>query len=297
MTPCSARLAEDAVAIFLFHGVVPEHRHIVRNYTRKHLSLARFEEVLDELRARGTCVSMADLAASRPLPPRAFAITFDDGFENNVSVAAPALRRRGLPATFYLTTDFVDGNRASWIDRIEEAVERVPAVDLRLPFLPGHGPWIRPEEKRALLDEIRRSVKADRSIDPDTFADGLRRLLDAGPFRPDPTLDQKLNWDQARALADDELFTLGGHGRTHRILAYLEPEELEREVADSTAILRRELRRPLEHYSYPEGLAHCYDSRVIETLRRYGIRCCPTAEDGVNRPGDDPFRLKRILVT
>jgi len=301
MTTYAPHLSDGSFAIFLFHGVIREQIHPVRNYTRKHLPLARFKSVLQELRAAGAPVSIPDIVDAsrgrRTLPPRAFAVTFDDGFENNFSVAAPALREAGVPATFYVTSGFVDHNSASWIDDIEEAVEKTDSVTLKLPFPLPRDSFRRPEEKRDLLEAIRKHVKGDPRIDPYSTAREIRRQLGAGSFVPDPGLDQKLSWDQVRELSRDPLFTFGGHGHTHRILSYLDPGRLEEEVTLSMDLLRRATGSAVLHYSYPEGLAHCYSEAVIACLKGRGIVCAPTAEHGVNRVGDDLFHLKRILVT
>ncbi len=51
------------------------------------------------------------------------------------------------------------------------------------------------------------------------------------------------------------------------------------------------------HYSYPEGLEHCFSDRVIDRLQRHDIACCPSAEDGTNALDTSPFHVKRIMVT
>jgi peptidoglycan/xylan/chitin deacetylase (PgdA/CDA1 family) len=295
----SSFLARDTFAVFLFHGVVRSNRRTVRNYTKKHLLMERFQEILDSLAAAGVAISMPQIAvaaeAGKPLPPRAFAITFDDGFANNYSLAAPLLEKMDMPAAFYVTTGFVDANGSSWIDRIEYAVELVPGVHLRTPAVLS-GSYSSASEKRDLLDRIRRLVKCNRDIDPYAFAAEFCDQLGVQTMDPDPELDQKLNWDQVRELHSNELFTVGGHGHTHRILEYLPRSELEGEIALSIETLERRLGTKVEHYSYPEGLAYCYSDRVIEVLRRHGIRCSPSAEHGINRHGEDLFRLKRIMV-
>jgi peptidoglycan/xylan/chitin deacetylase (PgdA/CDA1 family) len=53
----------------------------------------------------------------------AFVLTFDDGFENNYTIAAPILLRLNVPAIFYITTDYIEKNMMSWIDLIEYAAE------------------------------------------------------------------------------------------------------------------------------------------------------------------------------
>ncbi len=136
MTDYSAFLSDNSVAIFLFHGVIRGNRYEVRNCSRKHLTVDRFVAILDRLCKRGVPVSMEDIVVStreaRALPPRAFAVTFDDGFENNFSVAVPLLEARKIPATFYVTSGFIDTNGSSWIDMIEYAFEARPSFKLLL---------------------------------------------------------------------------------------------------------------------------------------------------------------------
>lgn len=301
MTDYASFLEAGRVAIFLFHGVIREKRHVIRNYTQKHLLLDRFVAVLRELRdAGGVPVSMDEIVAARrsgrSLPSRAFAITFDDGFENNLSVAAPVLVEHGIPATFYVTTRFVAENGSSWIDLCEAAVDARSSFVLQA-FSPElDGAYARRDEKISLLERIRRLVKNDRSIDPYAFAARFREALGAGALEPDPDLDRKMTWAELRTLAAERSFTVGGHGHTHRILEFLDDAELEDEVVLSLAKLRGHLGTRVEHYSYPEGLAHCYSPRVIAVLERHGIVCSPTAEHGTNGSGEDLFHLKRIMV-
>ena len=42
--------------------------------------------------------------------------------------------------------------------------------------------------------------------------------------------------------------------------------------------------------------AHCYSEKVIKELKKKGVRCSPTAIDGINKTGTDPFHLLRIMV-
>ncbi len=293
-------LAPDTYPILLFHGVVPRHEHEIRNYNRKHISTDRFIAVLRELSAKGTSIAMPDVVAmargDMALPYRAFAVTFDDGFANAVAIAAPILAELRIPATFYITTAFVERGGGSWTDLLEQAVEACSSFRLSVP-LPVEGRFSTRDEKIRLLEELRRIVKRDPAVDPYELANELWRQLGVSDLEPDPMLDIKMSWTQVRALAATNGFTVGGHGDTHRILTFLSPTELEREIATSISLLRDYVGGPIEHYSYPEGLAHCYSDDVIAALRRHGIHCAPTAEPGVNRARDDLFRLKRIQVT
>lgn len=296
------RLEPKACAVFLLHGVVESNPCAVRNYNRKHIESRYFRAFLEDLLARGRAIDMDEVLdaceAGRDFPDRSFAITFDDGFENNLSVAAPILSELGVPATFYVTTRFVDENAMSWIDRIEAVFEDAAHDALRLPWEAGSRPLRSVAEKVAALEEIRRVVKRDPGMDLESLIAGLSAQVGRAPVVAlDGPLDLKLDWSGVRELDRNPLFIVGGHSHSHRILAFLEGAELDREIAASFELLESKGGVRSAHYAYPEGLAHCFNEAVIDRLKAGGIRCCPTAMDGINRRGADPFRLKRIMVT
>ena len=72
---------------------------------------AMFEELLDIFSRDYRIVPLAGLlemiAKKQPVQPRTVAITFDDGYLDNYSVAAPILKRRNIPATFFVTSGYV----------------------------------------------------------------------------------------------------------------------------------------------------------------------------------------------
>lgn len=74
---------------------------------------ARFAEQLDTLIASGyMAISLAQLHAGltqdAPLPEKPVVLTFDDGYEDAYSVAAPILVERGLTGTFFIVSGFMD---------------------------------------------------------------------------------------------------------------------------------------------------------------------------------------------
>src|SRR5688500_7529622 len=71
-----------------------------------------FLRQLDHLRERGIAGLDVSTALMRPSP--GVAITFDDGCETDLLIAAPALRERDFGATFYITTGFL--GRRGYLD-------------------------------------------------------------------------------------------------------------------------------------------------------------------------------------
>lgn len=73
---------------------------------------ATFEADLDYFLQHYTPVNVAQVLAyvyeQQPLPPRAFFLTFDDGLAECATIIAPILKRKGIPAAFFINSDFVD---------------------------------------------------------------------------------------------------------------------------------------------------------------------------------------------
>ncbi|HEB98310.1 MAG TPA: polysaccharide deacetylase family protein [Thiotrichales bacterium] len=128
------------------------------------VSPRRFEAQLRWLQAQGWqgfTVSELVRRAGHDLPPRALAITFDDGYADNFTEALPLLQRYGFPATLYLV---VDRHGRDW-SRARDA-RRAGAL--------AAVPRLGDEQVRAMLDSGWIELGAHTVTHPD-----LRRLGDA----------------------------------------------------------------------------------------------------------------------
>ena len=295
------RLSDSELCIFLFHGVIPCNTKMVRNYTGKHMLLDCFRECIRRLCIAGYPLTMeqayAFLREGSPFPPRSFVISFDDGFENNYSVAMPVLVELDVKPIIYVTTSFVNSGEQSWIDKIEAACEVSGSFKLKFDWLSDLGVIRSREDKISLLKMVRGFVKGNPQVDPLQLA---VEFIDQIELSTEPDyddhLDKKLSWEQVRHLNQAGLATIGGHSHSHRILSFLSDADLELEIDTSLELLACNAGVPSDHYSYPEGLQHCFSSTVISLLKDRGVKCCPTAIDGSNPVGSDPFLLKRFLV-
>ena len=66
------------------------------------------------------------LESGSPWSEPAALITFDDGYRDNFEVAAPILRERNVPATFFLPTAFLEAPRLPWWDQVAYAIKTDP---------------------------------------------------------------------------------------------------------------------------------------------------------------------------
>jgi len=296
-------LYHDKFTIFLFHGVVNELDTQVRNYNNKHIFAADFENLLIQLKELGNPLSMDDVIDfyenNIPLPQRSYAITFDDGFENNFSVAVPILEKNSTPATFYISTNLVNKNLMSWIDQIEYCFEITDTISIRLPWDDNSIELNSKESKIKCLKNIRKQVKANQNLYvPEVIVSMIFDQCNIDMISSnDHPLDKKMNWDQVSNIYKHKLFTVGGHSHNHLSLGSLDTSIMGQEIDFSIHYLNKKADISSCHYSYPEGQEIDFNDDVIETLKKNGIKCCPTAMEGVNELTiGSLFHLKRVMV-
>lgn len=227
--------------------------------------------------------------AEGTLPPAAAAITFDDGYRDNHEVAAPLLKRRGIPATFFIASRFLDGG-LMWNDGIAEAIRHCTQSDIALPELGlsslPMGTW--PQRRSALhtlLQKLKYLPLAER--------DRAVRAVQAA-CRTTITTDLMMSSDQVRDL-HRQGFGIGAHTCHHPILTALPDIEAEREIVQGRADLQTCIDSEVPLFAYPNGrISKDFDKRHRDIARRAGFAAAFTTEPGVCRGSSDFWSLPRF---
>ncbi|AFZ13623.1 polysaccharide deacetylase [Crinalium epipsammum PCC 9333] len=264
-----------------------------------------FAEHLEVLQKDYHPLSLTELVKAHQggkLPNRSVAITFDDGYADNLHQAKPLLNRYGIPATVFVSTGYLGQQREFWWDELE-----------RLVLAPGQLPEklslkINGKTHELELGTARnytqqdykgdRTAKAHKSIPGSRmfFYYELWQLL-----RPLPenerlqALEDIRIWADAKPtarhshrsllpeevslLGDGELVEIGAHTVTHPFLSE-QPTALQAdEIQGSKTQLEEMLNRPVTTFSYPFGN---YTTETVELARNAGFSCaCSTVEDTV----------------
>jgi peptidoglycan/xylan/chitin deacetylase (PgdA/CDA1 family) len=235
------------------------------------------------------------VSAGRRLPPRAVAITFDDGYADNHRLAAPVLRALGLPATVYVATGPLDGQGPLWMAAVRALVAHASGPEL---VVPGTEPVAlgsrsgREAAVRALTRALVPLPGAERTVRIAAAAAAagvdVERVL-AGAM---------LGWEQVRELARDG-WTIAAHTVTHPNVALAPRAEAEAEIAASRDALAAAIGAPVVHFAYPNtgGCHRYFGAEVAQMLRRLGFRSGATSRAGALRPDTDPFALPRVGVS
>ena len=281
------------LAILLYHGVV-----------RRRLEVADFcfitdEELrrqLDVLRRRFRIVSLEEgvrLLDAGELDEPTAVITFDDGFENNLEVALPALREAGAPATIFVCTDLLDSARVPWYCRLHDAITRTARRELEWDgarwSLEGNA------ARKAAADRLKNGLKRLPQSELEAAVDEIARRLDADAGAPDPRF-RMLTRAAMREMARGGLIDFGAHTGSHAILSRLtaaeKSSEIERSVSEVSAITGA----PCRTFAYPNGRFEDYDGASLDLLRRAGVTVAVTAEKGWNDARTPRLELLRFAI-
>jgi peptidoglycan/xylan/chitin deacetylase (PgdA/CDA1 family) len=237
----------------------------------------------------------AGAAERGTLPAGAVALTFDDGYRDNLENAVPALVELGLPATFFLTTQALEGGTEYWWDALERALliaKTVPktltvTVDGQRLELPtstnserraAHG-LLHPLLVRATLDE-----RDARLAEVLQWADVPLRSSSA-PI---------LTAHEVQQLARMPRCSIGTHTVHHLALGAQTAKVVADELGQSCRALAALIGRPVTSLAYPYG---DFSPGVVASARAEGLSVAVTCEAQSVRTLDDSLRIPRVEVT
>jgi len=219
----------------------------------------------------------------------AVAITFDDGYADNASVALPILKRLGLTATFFVASGYLNGGRM-WNDTVTEAVYRHSHNDLDLSDM-GLTVYATGtvNEKSAAAQAILTSLK----YLPQNVRDSIARTIAARVANELPD-NLMMTEAQVRELSDNDM-TVGGHTVSHPILSMIDDDAAFREIDENQKVLQEITARPVDLFAYPNGKANVdYTDRHVEILKSLEFKAAVSTEWGTVSKSSDPYQMPRF---
>jgi peptidoglycan/xylan/chitin deacetylase (PgdA/CDA1 family) len=257
-------------------------------------------------------ISLAELVdgfKGRRLPDRAVAVTLDDGYADNLEVAAPILLEHKVPATLFVATDFIDSGGPLWWDELAslllEPAELPPMLTLTscdghqwpIPALPAHQRWSADNapppweaEPRTRLRAYYEVWLALRGLDAparDAALDEIAEWSDAS--RPSGRV--LLTWEQLREFAALPGFELGAHTLTHPVLPSCSHEQARAEIAGSAGQLRAGAGVAVEQFAYPFGV---WSPSVAQLVADLGFSAAYTTDGSAISWSSSRHSLPRV---
>ena len=276
------------LSILIFHRVLAR-RDAIMNWDRDALE---FERAIAWLKAWFNVLPLDEAIVrlrDRSLPACAAAITFDDGYADNCTVAMPILQSHGLTATFFIATGYLDGGRM-WNDTVVEAVRRCRTANLDL-SAEGLGRYElgSPEAIREAIMSILNQVKYRDPRERLKTVDYVASV--AGGVLPS---DLMLTSEQVKMMRRAGM-SIGAHTVTHPIIGRLGPDEVRAEIAGSKEFLESLLQERVGLFAYPNGQPTLdYRREDAEAIRSLGFDAAVTTASGVADADSDLMQLPRF---
>jgi peptidoglycan/xylan/chitin deacetylase (PgdA/CDA1 family) len=277
----------------MYHSVMPDpepQKNILGGIIHP---LAVFERQMAVLAHAYHPVSMEEVRqfalGNKLLPRSSVAVTFDDGYLDNLEVAAPVLQRYGIPATVYVTVDCVERAQIPWPARLRRAfltTKKLSWTD----FSGAVFPLQDTPERRRILNTVSDHCARLCGEVQEQFVAGVEQDLEVGPYATNlmMTWAQLRNWVKQGHIA-------GSHTMTHPNVAFINEAELQRELRESKRRMEQELRAEVTHFAYPgPALKPIWSEKSLQVCRDAGYEAVVTTTSGLVRPGDDPLNLRRV---
>jgi len=260
-----------------------------------------FAAQLDYLQQRFNIVSIGEIVAwlrgEGDLPRHAALITFDDGYCDNLTHAAPFLKERSLPALIFLTTDHIGRSEPFYWDLAAYCFHHSQRDNVDLPLV-GHQSWNSTAGRETVMRRWVEQLKTIHNTEIDRYVEKLPDLLDVS-VADDAFAGLTLSWEQVRHLAAQGV-AMGSHTMSHPILTRISPDQAQNELAGSKARIEEEIGRRVESFAYPNGGAADFNPAIMALAREVGYAAAFTLLPGApayRAVQNSPLEIRRIYVS
>ena len=265
------------------------------------VSPENFAGQMEALRDCAHPIHLSELVQSlkqNVLPPKSVAVTFDDGYADNLYIAKPILEKYDIPATVFICTGYM--GKEFWWDELERLVLFSRADPRALHLQVGKDLFkcdLPQANSEASNSEVHRHFHRalyhfllSLDIEDQDHAMGLIRSWSEVSFTGNSTA-RAMSEEELLRLADGGLIELGSHTRHHPMLPRLSAERQKEEIQSSKRDLEMLLNKKITGFSYPNGKATADAKRLV---REMGFTYACTSLHDVVRPESDVYELTRF---
>ena len=307
-------IAQPKAVILMYHQVCdrkddpwelavhPDHFHAQLDYLKKNFNVVPISELAE--------------AIGRHKVRKTVAITFDDGFKDNYTNAAPLLDWHQLPATFYVATTAMKQGYVYWWDDLQDIIFHSEILPLRFEMLINgasvqftfksdhrlnsklvnqirawnyHLPI--PNERIALYMLLWHQMKPLTYGQQNRVLAAIREWAGHKEFSSPQCVTMSIR--EMQMLNENPLFNIGAHSVHHAMLSQQSAADQAYEVKESKMQIEKWLGKPVNGFAYPYGN---YNSVTQTLLKEAGFSYAVCTESKAVTADDDPFALPRLQV-
>ena len=297
------KLMHQAPTVLSFHSVQPPFSFGNSWFKVSHPS-SEFGKIIEFLGAHYEIVPLSRVVAhiegKSPGKPREIALTFDDGYEDNLLHVWPILAERRLPWTVFVTVGAVEEESALWTVHVADALDKAPHRLISLDLVERGG-----RRRRFVLDmrddkgrkraknqvsgflvtlpwsSVQQNVNLlDCALGHKTVSQGAKRL-------------RLLTWEQCRELSRSGV-DVGSHGMYHLAMECQDDVSLWTEICGSKELLERRIGAPVRHFCYPFGTPGFFGPRSRAMCKMAGYNAAFLNIRGLVVKGGENYEIPRL---
>ena len=247
------------------------------NYLSKNHQVVLLDELIDHLNSESDEFKVA--------------ITFDDGYKDNLDNALPILKKYEIPATIYITTRFPEGDCKMWWYELWELIDNENEINIQ---------WGKTNIKLE-TNNFSKKTRAYKYLSnlfgfentpvQENFLNKLRKK--------NQPIDYKsicLSWGNIIELSQNPLITIGSHCHTHSSLKYLEDKDIYFELEYSKKLIEKKINQQIDHLAYPFGTENDVSTREHELAKKCGYKTAVQTTVNVLNNAEKLYSLPRLSV-
>jgi peptidoglycan/xylan/chitin deacetylase (PgdA/CDA1 family) len=189
-------------------------------------------------------------------------LTFDDGYANNLR-AMPVLEAFNVPATFFISTDYIVSGKAFWWDVLYRE---------------------RTRQGRS-YQAISKEVQSLKALQHDKIEDQLCKEFGSAALMPEDDLDRPMTVAELQGFARHRNICLGNHTKNHAILVNYDRKGIQEQIGEAQSFLEDIIGAPPIAIAYPNGNV---SGEVVSVARNLGLKVGFTTEARQNKLSEFP---------
>ncbi|WP_196159529.1 polysaccharide deacetylase family protein [Reinekea sp. G2M2-21] len=229
---------------------------------------------------------MTKLEQGAYLPRKACAITFDDGWRDNYQYATPLLEKHQLPATIFIVQNKIGTTFNFWPNKVaEQLLAQSNSLKSHPLFAQAIGELAYPLNRECIaqiIEKLKEHSDAEIYEALQTVSDQQREIRSL------------MNWEEVKALNNNELFSIQSHTNNHfRLDNSLSEETLLNEIVHSKREIENQLKTEVRHFCYPNG---DYSHAALMKVKS-NYKAAVTTKHGINKASNlELHELLRISI-
>lgn len=254
--------------IIMYHGVSARKDFSING---RHLPAPEFERHLQYFKRNFDILSLKEICDNKSTSTtnrKAIALTFDDGYLNNIENALPLLQKYKIPATFFVSTVSLDDpdyiHPSDYIDLVRRSARENVTID-GVTF--SH-------QNNQLVSSGKNAYEYINSLKFQEFRNVFTKLREQYPVqsitkKTDPSLFRLVSNTTISQFFNSELFSVGSHSHDHVNLANLSRDEMKDQLERSKKLLEQSAGRAVDVVAFPYGY---FNEEVVGQSSRAGYK-------------------------